>query len=913
MPELITPIDLLSDITASKARLAFFTTFSLDLAFFESEVFQALQTVEKDVQTVVLVDRSAYLETALSGRFVRKAESEYRFLPFTPPGQTFHPKVFFLAGEDWARLYVGSANLTRTGFSRNLEIVDRLETSLESPRHGECFKAFAGFVKDLVSNGAVPANAAKSLESVRAAAQRFGGGTDDKSVVFGSSFSRPLWEEIKKHAPSDCEEVIIASPFHDPRHDALLAVGRQFPKAKLSLIVSDGPTSINPAYPKEIKNRVHLVSFKSTEARRRFLHAKTYLFRGRTQSLLVAGSANFTTPGFLSTTVAGNVETWTLRSGRAKAFEHLFSGPYHLQPTKVAPEYVPMESSAVRVEHELQIDHAAYDDSASELRVVLKAGKLRGQVDAIARIEGYLGKFTLTQRLKLEKSELTARFEVGPADARKLAAPATLTLETSASGKVLQSAPVWIELVGMLSLDSRARRIRDALADLEEQVLRDGRPQDRRGIDRILRALGDWLRETASDAGDAPCGAPRPGGGGGESAGPNKNIPMDWEDDAPSGETRGLGRVHLLSEMVAVLRRLGEQDPKHIRRLMRAGSATAETDEEAALTTSDDEPWMPDAELLEDYRYHFDEMLELLDQLPPKPNSLNFGLRTLECLAHLSFLLNVVIMGSDERVGLERQIQAAKEYEDDWRKIVRFALDSSERDVPWIKSLSSAAPIPDASKLPLLPGAIAFIAKWGEVAKGQARVGLVSGYREMLSTLDEALGLTPEKIGGCWPAVSAFIRRHNAHQELLPDEGLAKQTVDWLLSQQRRDQRVSSLFAPVIELVGNARSLAQLNDGAEKKRLDARQASIRASLLAHPKLGRMVKVYDELVRRFRKDPNVLFILDPKETGNCPRCRYSFVVSVQSALADPMSWSQCSECDVILIGAKKYLKDAKVHL
>ena len=225
MSEKLEPLDLLKELSAAKARLAFFTTFTLDLAFFEAEVFEVLQAADKDVQAIVLADRMSYLETALAGRFVRKAESEYRLFPFTPTGPTFHPKVIFLAGNDWARLYVGSGNVTRPGFARNLEIFDRIETSTAAPAHAACFKSFAEFMKQLAKPSGAPANASKSLSAVIEAAERFSNGPDDGEIVFGSTFQRSLLEDLKRHPISNCRDILVASPFHDPDNSALTELG----------------------------------------------------------------------------------------------------------------------------------------------------------------------------------------------------------------------------------------------------------------------------------------------------------------------------------------------------------------------------------------------------------------------------------------------------------------------------------------------------------------------------------------------------------------------------------------------------------------------------------------------------------------------------------------------------------------
>ena len=47
MPSIPEPLNLIDELAAAKPRIAFFTTFTLDHAFFETELFEALQSADR--------------------------------------------------------------------------------------------------------------------------------------------------------------------------------------------------------------------------------------------------------------------------------------------------------------------------------------------------------------------------------------------------------------------------------------------------------------------------------------------------------------------------------------------------------------------------------------------------------------------------------------------------------------------------------------------------------------------------------------------------------------------------------------------------------------------------------------------------------------------------------------------------
>src|SRR5260370_36465169 len=93
-------------------RAVLILTYCFDGRWFEEAV--APELFERPVGTaLVLRDRRNVITEAASVRYHR-ADAAFS-------GRVFHPKLALFIAEDRARAVVGSANMTRGGFERNLE------------------------------------------------------------------------------------------------------------------------------------------------------------------------------------------------------------------------------------------------------------------------------------------------------------------------------------------------------------------------------------------------------------------------------------------------------------------------------------------------------------------------------------------------------------------------------------------------------------------------------------------------------------------------------------------------------------------------------------------------------------------------------------------------------------------------
>ena len=103
-------------------RAALLLTFSFDGTWIEEGLFPDL--FDRQVNTALVIrDGNALMRESPSVRYHR-ANAQYS-------RRVFHPKLVLLVADDRALAIIGSANLTRGGLERNLELASAYEISPE--------------------------------------------------------------------------------------------------------------------------------------------------------------------------------------------------------------------------------------------------------------------------------------------------------------------------------------------------------------------------------------------------------------------------------------------------------------------------------------------------------------------------------------------------------------------------------------------------------------------------------------------------------------------------------------------------------------------------------------------------------------------------------------------------------------
>jgi hypothetical protein len=185
-------------------------TYSFDGQWFEDMV--APDLFERPVATALLLrDRRALLSESPSVRYHR-ADAAFST-------RVFHPKLALFVGEDRARAIIGSANMTRGGLERNLELGSAFDISPE----GGCrslFKALLAYISGPLrretDGGSLRAldDIAVALRDVVAQAPKE---REQPNHILLHNYERPLWDQLLAKVPHrSLRRAVVVSPFYEP-------------------------------------------------------------------------------------------------------------------------------------------------------------------------------------------------------------------------------------------------------------------------------------------------------------------------------------------------------------------------------------------------------------------------------------------------------------------------------------------------------------------------------------------------------------------------------------------------------------------------------------------------------------------------------------------------------------------------
>jgi hypothetical protein len=253
--------------------------------------------------------------------------------------RVFHPKLSLFVAEDRALAIVGSANLTRGGLERNLELGSAFEVSRAGGPH-RLFNEILSYIQGpLMKEVETRGTAAISLRDTAVALREVLAdvpNTPEYSHRFIHNYDRYLWEQVLDELPHrNVARLSIVSPFFEPNtvqpEDPIaeLEIGmfeRMFtdltfepPRGEKPVCVffqqSEGETLLPVDRLSRWNKSIELYQRLSTTDELRPLHGKLLLIEGAKGNrrdpylLAVSGSPNFTSAAFLSRPPDGNSET----------------------------------------------------------------------------------------------------------------------------------------------------------------------------------------------------------------------------------------------------------------------------------------------------------------------------------------------------------------------------------------------------------------------------------------------------------------------------------------------------------------------------------------------------------------------------------------------------------------------------
>jgi hypothetical protein len=510
------PRSPLSFIEAGHWEHALFTTYALNLAYFESHVLTRLHRQSCN-DVVVLADAKRYAESTMEA-CAEHVGTAYQLIPVELEEGAFHAKLTYLVGADYDLLLVGSGNLTPPGHGHNqlecLEAFDSRERPDVFSQLAEALELVGEARQVRASDGAV------SLKQFvrRAARHRVQGAASRPvatSAVLLNSLQRPILDQLLERIRGEgpYESMHVLSPFHDPQARPLTRVARALgiSRVHIALAASDESTPVS-------RTGEDVAFVRKVPVDHPPAHAKWYEFKGQ-RCWLMHGSANATHTALETT---NNFEVVVLREVPAQQL----SAWTPAVPKRVIP---PEEASA---------------DDAVVLALSVRLGvngDLRGTfLNPIDTDGSWEGRLLISSR----------PVPLGPVDVRSGVFELPLAPDLRPTGldpvvlqltRSQQQAVGWVMQQTQLALSSEYRSHLRRLAQLGSGEV---------GFGEYLGIIS-WLTDRIAQLPAAPTG-PKPPAATGDEPEEVPRGPFDYDEYADADE-QGPTRRHGLEQIAATL------------------------------------------------------------------------------------------------------------------------------------------------------------------------------------------------------------------------------------------------------------------------------------------------------------------------------------------------------------------------
>ena len=264
---------------------AVFTTYSINLRFFEEWVLPLLRT--GGVRNITVLADEAQLGVALEDRSLRSIGRSYQVVSVRLGPGAFHPKLFLLAGEEGTRACVSSANLTVDGQLRNVESAIAFDSSVAE--HRQPIADLASFIR-AVTERAAPAHSAEAIMAALAAIDAMPEERPIGSLRVVHNLERSLVDLFPAGG------LTAVTPYADSGEAA-----RELAARGSLNVITDASSFAAPESFFEGSWHVFALDFE-----RRRLHGKAYWGQG--ESWLLLGSPNLSRQALLQTATQANTE-----------------------------------------------------------------------------------------------------------------------------------------------------------------------------------------------------------------------------------------------------------------------------------------------------------------------------------------------------------------------------------------------------------------------------------------------------------------------------------------------------------------------------------------------------------------------------------------------------------------------------
>jgi hypothetical protein len=293
-------------IRAGKWKRSLFTTFTLSLTYFETEI---LRTLKKSgcSESWIITDTHGY-KSSLSERTSWRIGHEYRLIPVFVKNGIFHPKCIYLEGEREDAILIGSGNLTFSGHGKSLEVFNLFNSS----SNPDIFLDFSEFLISLKTRSDLTIPQSDWIDQFAARAEsqaidHIAASSEDSARLVHTGLGNSALYQIAQYCGKlgGCNSVNILSPFHNSEGDVVRSIANELGCTNIGILTTNGEESPFPfskfIFARDIKIKAYILKIGDT----RPLHAKWMEFSCRYGCIVLTGSINATLKSFMS---ADNIE-----------------------------------------------------------------------------------------------------------------------------------------------------------------------------------------------------------------------------------------------------------------------------------------------------------------------------------------------------------------------------------------------------------------------------------------------------------------------------------------------------------------------------------------------------------------------------------------------------------------------------
>jgi hypothetical protein len=304
-----TPPSIVDFLKLRPWKHALFTTYTLSLSYFESEILRPL--IQAGCSDIWLIaDAEGYRSSLLERRSLRVGQ-DYRLIPVALPAGVFHAKCIYLGSEDGDLLLVGSGNVTFGGHGKSREVFEALSPNDNST----AFADFAEFLEAVGSRPDILIANSDWIDDFAARSMRAAGKGSNSANEPPPRLVHPLHRPIIDQLPEllmpygASRSVKIMSPYHDHDGFAVRELSERLGTKMISVAVTEHGESPFP-FQEAASWPTPPLPVRPELEDKRFVHAKWYEFENKLRTMLFTGSVNATRKAL---TTIDNVELGVAR------------------------------------------------------------------------------------------------------------------------------------------------------------------------------------------------------------------------------------------------------------------------------------------------------------------------------------------------------------------------------------------------------------------------------------------------------------------------------------------------------------------------------------------------------------------------------------------------------------------------